>query len=218
MRKDISNQLSNIVLEREEERVRRSEYKINSLILNRWSSRAMSDAEELSNEELMPLFEAARWAPSSVNAQPWRFIYAKRNTARAEDWNRLFNLLVDANKVWAKNAAVLIVVVSKKELEYNGRVLPSVTHQFDTGAAWENLALEASSKGLVVHALAGFDYEKARRDLDIPDEYDVMAMVAIGKRGPKESLPLKLQEREIPSDRKPLAEIVMEGRFKLERN
>jgi nitroreductase len=218
MRKDISNQLSNIVLEKEEEGVRRSEYKINSLILNRWSSRAMSDAEELSNADLMSLFEAARWAPSSVNAQPWRFIYAKRNTVRAEDWNRLFNLLVDANKDWAKNAAVLIVVVSKKELEYNGRVLPSVTHQFDTGAAWENLALEASSRGLVAHALAGFDYEKARRDLDIPDEYDVMAMVAIGKRGPKESLSPVLQEREIPSDRKPLGEIVMEGRFKLERN
>ena len=112
----------------------------------------------------------------------------------------------------------MIVIVSKKEFEYNGKVIPSVTHQFDTGAAWENLALEATSRGLVVHAMAGFDYEKARRDLDIPDEYDVMAMIVLGKRGPKESLPLGLQEREIPSDRKPLGEIVMEGRFKLERN
>lgn len=86
----------------------------------------------------------------------------------------------------------MIVVVSKKEFEYNGRILPSVTHQFDTGAAWENLALEASSRGLVAHTLAGFDYEKARRDLDIPDEYDVMAMIAIGKRGRKENLPLVL--------------------------
>jgi nitroreductase len=218
MRKNISNQLSNIVLEKEEERVRRSEYKINSLILNRWSPRAMSKDEELSNEDIMSLFEAARWAPSSSNAQPWRFIYAKRNTIGTEDWNRLFNLLVDFNKTWAKNAAVLIVVVSKKEFEYNGSVIPSVTHQFDTGAVWENLALEASSRGLVAHAIAGFDYEKARRDLDIPNEYDVMAMIAIGKRGPKESLPLGLQEREIPSDRKRLGEIVMEGRFKLERN
>jgi nitroreductase len=211
MRKDITNQLSNKALEKEEEGVRRSEYKINSLILNRWSPRAMSEGEELSNEDLMSLFEAARWAPSSSNAQPWRFIYATRDT---EEWNRLFNLLVDFNKSWAKNAAVLVVVVSKKEFEYNGRVLPSVTHQFDTGAAWENLALEASYRGLVAHALAGFDYEKARRDLDIPEEYDVMAMVAIGKRGPKENLPLVLQEREIPSERKPLEEIVIEGRFK----
>lgn len=210
MRKDISNQLSNIVLEKEEE-LRRSEYKISPLILNRWSPRAMSGGEELSNEELMSLFEAARWSPSSANAQPWRFINAKRNTVGAEDWNRLFNLLADFNKSWAKNAAVLIVVVSKKEFEYNGRVIPSITHQFDAGAAWENLALEASSRGLAAHAMAGFDYEKARKDLDIPDGYDVMAMIAIGKRGPKGNLPLSLQEREIPSERKPLADIVMEG-------
>lgn len=89
----------------------------------------------------MPLFEAARWAPSSFNVQPWRFIYAKRNTLRAEDWKRFFNLLADVNKDWAKNAAVLIVVISKKDFEYKGRALPSVTHQSDTGAAWENLAL-----------------------------------------------------------------------------
>jgi nitroreductase len=222
MRKDISHQIPNIVLKKEEE-VRLSEYKINPLILNRWSPRAMSWAEELSNEELMSLFEAAKWAPSSANAQPWRFIYAKRNTVGAEDWNRLFNLLADFNKSWAKNAAVLVVVVSKKEFEYNGKVIPSVTHQFDTGAAWENLSLEASSIeassiGLAAYAMAGFDYEKARKDLDIPDGYDVMAMIAIGKRDPKGNFPLSLQERKIPSDRKPLEEIVMEGLFKQERN
>jgi nitroreductase len=194
--------------------VRSSIYKINPIILNRWSPRSMTD-EKLSYEELMSLFEAARWSPSSANSQPWRFIYATRDT---KEWNTLFNLLVEGNKLWAKNAAVVIVIVSKKEFEYKGKVTPSVTHQFDTGAAWENLALEATSRGLVVHAMAGFDHEKARRDLDIPNEYDVMAMIVLGKRGPKESLPLGLQEREIPSDRKPLGEIVMEGRFKLERN
>jgi nitroreductase len=204
-------------LRKEEEVVRHSNYKINSLILNRWSPRSMT-GDELSNEELMSLFEAARWAPSSFNLQPWRFIYAKRNTERAEDWNRFFNLLVDANKDWAKNAAVLIVIISKKEYEYNGRVFPSVTHQFDTGAAWENLALEASSRGLVAHAVAGFDYDKARKDLDIPDGYDVMAMIAIGIRGPKENLIPTLQEMESPSDRKPLEETVMEGYFKQEIN
>jgi nitroreductase len=218
VRKDISNQLLNRVIRKEEESVRYSEYKINPLILNRWSPRAMPGDEELSNEESMPIFEAARWAPSSFDIQPWRFIYAKRNTVRAEDWNRFLNLLAEANKDWAKNAAVLTVVISKKEFEYNGRVLPSVTHQFDTGAAWENLALEASSRGLVAHTIAGFDYDKARKDLDIPDGYDVMAMIAIGIRGPKENLPPKLQEMESPSDRKPLEEIVMEGHFKQEIN
>jgi nitroreductase len=169
----------------------------------------------LKDEELMSLFEAARWAPSSGNGQPWRFIYAKRNT---EDWNSLFTLLVDSNKSWAKDAAVLIVVVSKKEFEYNGKVIPSVTHQFDSGAAWENLALEATSRDLVAHGIAGFEYDKARKDLDIPDGSVVVSMITIGKRGPKGNLPLGLQEREIRSDRKPLEEIVMEGHFKQDRN
>lgn len=192
--------------------VRSSSYEINPLILNRWSPRSMT-GEKLSYEELMSLFEAARWAPSSANSQPWRFIYATRDT---EEWNTLFNLLVDLNKIWAKDAAVLIVVVSKKEFEYNGKVIPSITHQFDTGAAWENLALEATSRGLVVHGIAGFDYERARRDLGIPNTYEILAMIAIGKRGLKENLPPALKEREVPSDRKPLEQIVMNGRFKEE--
>jgi nitroreductase len=196
------------------EHVRSSTYKINPVILNRWSPRSMT-GEQLSYEELMSLFEAARWAPSSANAQPWRFIYATRNT---EEWNNLFNLLVDFNKIWAKNAAVLIVVVSKKEFEYNGRVIASVTHQFDTGAAWENLALEATSRGLVAHGMAGFDYTRARKDLDIPDSFDVIAMIAIGKRDRKDKLPSGLQERETPSPRKPLEQMIMKGRFKEANN
>jgi len=116
----------------------------------------------------------------------------------------LFNLLVDFNKTWAKNAAVLIVVVSKKEFEYNGRVFALVMHQFDTGAGWENLALEATSTGLIAHGMAGFDYRRTRKDLDIPDSFDVIAMIAIGKRDRKDKLPSGLQERETPSPRKPL--------------
>jgi nitroreductase len=128
--------------------------------------------------------------------------------------NGLFNLLVDFNKSWAKDATILIVVVSRKEFEYNGKFIPSVTHQFDTGTACENLALEATSRGLVAHGWAGFDYERARRDLDIPNSYEVLPMIAIGKRGFKENLPPPLKEREVPGDRKPLEQIVMNGRFK----
>jgi nitroreductase len=106
----------------------------------------------------------------------------------------------------------LVVVISRKTFEYDGR--PSITHQFDTGAAWENLALEASIRGIVTHGMEGFDYEKARNDLAIPDMYDVMAMIAIGKRGPREKLLPKLREKEFPNDRKPLSEIVMEDSFK----
>ena len=186
---------------------RKPTFKINPLILNRWSPRSMM-AEELDDDIISSLFEAARWAPSSYNNQPWKFIYAKRNT---KYWNNLFNLLAEPNKVWAKNAALLVVVISSKNFEYNGKF--SITHQYDAGAAWENLALEATSRGLVAHGMQGFDYKKAREDLKIPDDFDVMAMIAIGKRGSKENLPSNLQEKENPNDRKPLNEIIMEGTF-----
>ena len=187
---------------------RKPEYDINPLILSRWSPYSMT-GEEISDKELMSLFEAARWAPSSFNGQPWRFIYAKRDT---KDWDRLFNLLVEGNQGWAKNAAALVVIISRKNFERNNK--PSKTHTFDTGSAWENMALEASSRGLAIHGMEGFDYDKAKTDLGIPDDYEVCAMVAIGKKGKKEDLPEGMQQREVPSGRKPLKEIVMEGQFK----
>ena len=186
---------------------RKPTFQINPLIHNRWSPRSMT-AEELDDDTIMSLFEAARWAPSSYNNQPWRFIYAKRNT---KYWDKLFDLLADPNKTWAKNSALLVVVISNKNFEHNGKF--SITHQFDAGAAWENLALESAYRGLVAHGMQGFDYEKARKNLEIPEDFDVMAMIAVGKRGPKENLPPNLQEKEFPNDRKPLNEIVMEGRF-----
>ena len=186
-------------------------YNINPIFVNRWSPRSMS-GEEISHDDLMGLFEAARWAPSSYNNQPWRFIYAKRNT---ENWDRIYSLMVEGNKIWAKNASVLVVVVSRRDFEYNEK--PARTYQFDAGSAWENLALEATSRGLVTHAMQGFDYDKAKVDLEVPENFDVMAMIAIGKRGQKESLPSNLQKNEYPTDRKPLEEIVMEGRFKTKK-
>ena len=194
--------------ESETERSRKSTYQINPLILNRWSPRSMT-GEELDNEEIMSLFEAARWAPSSFNNQPWRFIYAKRNT---EHWGRLFNLLAEGNRAWAKNSALLVVVISRKNFEYNEK--PARTHQFDAGSAWENLALEAFSRGIVAHGMQGFDYDKARIDLEIPTDFEVMAMIAIGKKGPRDSLSPELQEKEKLTDRKPLKDIVMEGIYR----
>ena len=184
---------------------RKPSYPINPLILNRWSPRSMS-GEALDDDEIMSLFEAARWAPSSYNNEPWRFIYAKRNS---EHWNRFFNLLMEPNKLWAKNAAILVVVISRKNFEFNEK--PAVTHQFDAGSAWENLALEASSRDIVAHGMQGFDYKKAGVDLRIPPNFEVMAMIAIGKKGPKEILPAELQEKEKLTNRKPLKEIIMEG-------
>jgi len=195
------------VIDAEVEKIRSTTYEINPVIVNRWSPRSFTN-DEIGDNELFSLFEAARWAPSSSNSQPWRFIYAKRNS---KNWNDLFNLLVDFNKQWCADASALVVIVSRKNFEHNGQ--PSITHQFDTGAAWENLAIQAVSQGLITHAMAGFDYQKARKNLAIPDDYEVVAMIAIGKRGPKEKLSQELQARETPNTRKPLSELVMEGKF-----
>jgi nitroreductase len=186
---------------------RRPDFEIDPIFLNRWSPRSMS-GDEISREILFSLFEAARWAPSSNNNQPWRFIYARRNT---DCWPVFFDLLTEQNKIWAKNAAALIVVVSKKTFDYNER--PARTHSYDAGAAWENFALQGSLKALVVHGMQGFDYDRARTALNIPDVFQVEAMIAVGMPGRKEELPETLQEREMPSPRKNLSEIVMEGSF-----
>jgi nitroreductase len=188
--------------------IRKADFPIESLLIDRWSPRAMS-GQEISNEELMRLFEAARWAPSSFNAQQWRALYAHRNS---EHWPIFFELLVDANKSWAKNAAVLIVFISRKTFEYNNE--PSITHSYDAGAAWENFALQGFHQGLVVHGMEGFDYNRARKELNIPEEFQVEAMAAVGKPGAKESLPKKLQERESPNDRRKLTDSIREGRFR----
>ena len=188
--------------------VRKADHQIEPFLLDRWSPRAMS-GDEISQEELMRLFEAARWAPSSFNAQQWRALYARRGT---EHWQTFFDLLVDANKAWAKNAAVLVVFISRKKFEHDEEL--SITHSYDAGAAWENFALQGFHQGLVVHGMQGFDYERASKELGIPDEFQVEAMAAVGKPGPKESLPQKLQARESPNDRRKVSESVFEGPFK----
>jgi nitroreductase len=187
---------------------RKADHPIDSLFLDRWSPRAMS-GEAITEEELFTLFEAARWAPSSFNNQPWRILYARRDTPH---WPLFFDLLVEFNQSWAKNAAALAVFVSKTTFDHNGE--PAATHSFDTGAAWGNLALQGALKGLVIHGMQGFDYDKARAALDIPEGFKVEAMAVIGKPGRAEDLPEKLQQRETPSDRRKLNETVFEGPYR----
>ena len=155
----------------------------------------------------MPLFEAARWAPSSYNEQPWRFLYAKRDTPH---WNAFFDLLVPFNQEWCKNGAVLAVICSKNSSVHGGL---NTFHSYDAGAAWQNLALQGHLKGLVVHGMGGFDKEKARLVLQIPDEYTIEAMCVIGKPGDPKNLPNYIQEIEKPSGRKNMEEIICEGGF-----
>jgi nitroreductase len=186
---------------------RKADHPIDKLFLDRWSPRAMT-GEPISEEDLMSLFEAARWAPSSYNNQPWRMLYARRDT---EHWQVFFDLMIEFNQSWAKDAAVLVLFISKTHFVFNGE--PSVTHSFDTGAAWENLALQGALKGLVVHGMQGFDYEGARTALNIPEGYDVEAMAAIGRPAAAETLPEDLRSREEPSDRRKLEETICEGPF-----
>lgn len=187
---------------------RLADHAIESLLLDRWSPRAMT-GESITRDELMRLFEAARWAPSSFNSQQWRALYARRET---EHWPTFLGLLLEGNRAWAKNAAVLVVFVSLKNFDYNDE--PSVTHSYDCGAAWENFALQGFSQGLVVHGMQGFDYDRARTELEIPDHFQIEAMAAVGKPGGKESLPEKLLRAESPNDRRKLSESICEGRFK----
>src|SRR5687768_11066759 len=186
---------------------RKADHPIDKLFLDRWSPRAMS-GEPVPHEELMILFEAARWAPSSYNNQPWRILYARRDS---EHWPVFFDLLVEGNQAWAKNAGALLLFISKTTFDFNGKA--SITHSFDTGAAWENLALQGWIKGFVVHGMQGFDYERARTVLKIPEGFRVEAMVAVGFPASPEVLSERQRKKETPGDRRKLEQTICEGPF-----
>ncbi|KAA9404463.1 MULTISPECIES: nitroreductase family protein [unclassified Haloarcula] len=181
---------------------------VDPLFVNRWSPRAMA-GDSLAEDDLLPLFEAARWAPSAFNNQHWRFVYATRED---DEWESFLGLLNEANRSWARNAGALIAVFSKVTLEHNGE--SAGTRSFDTGAAWQNLALEGARRDLAVHPMAGFDWDRIHEALGVPeDEFDAEAMIAVGERADPETLPEDLKEHEKPSGRKPLDEIVFSGQF-----
>lgn len=190
------------------ENYRKVENNVDKIFVNRWSPRAMS-GEKVNKKELMSLFEAARWAPSSSNEQPWRFVYVLRESKR---WNDFFSLLDAGNQTWIEKAGALIVVISRKTWEEDNTFNP--THSLDTGAAWENFALQGSLSGLVVHGLAGFDYDKMNQMLKLDENYNVEMMIAIGKPGKLEDLPEKYRPRENPKGRNELSEFVFEEEFK----
>jgi len=186
-----------------------AEHEIVDLLARRWSTRAFSN-RPVDAETLLRLFEAARWAPSSVNEQPWLYLYATKD--QTDLWNRILESLHDSNKVWAKNAAALVLFISRTTFEHNGE--PSITHSYDTGAAWQNFALEGALRGLVVHGMEGFDYERARAELQIPAEFQVEAMAAVGKPGSPETLPEKLRQQEAPNSRRSIKQSISEGLFR----
>jgi nitroreductase len=163
--------------------------------------------EALTQEELFTIFEAGRWAPSSYNVQPWRFVYG---LAETPEFAAILGLLIEFNQAWAHKAGALVLVTSSK-VDASGKPFP--THAFDAGAAWMSMALQATKMGLVAHAMAGYSPEKAREALAIPEEFETHCVVAFGRPGSPDDLPPKLKAREVQSDRRPLAELAFRGRF-----
>lgn len=184
---------------------RKAEYPISPFFLFRWSPRAFLD-KQVPDEELFSLFEAARWAPSGGNIQPWKYIIARTQ----EDREKFFTFINPSNRTWCEKAPVLAVLLSNK-LRSSGN--PNRNHAFDTGASWGYLALEASQRGLFAHAMGGFDPELARETLSVPEEYDILVVIAIGYHGDVHLLSENDQEREIPSNRRPIQESMFEGGF-----
>jgi len=191
---------------------RTADYPIDPLFLERWSPRAFT-GEPISQADLMTMFEAARWAASSYNSQPWRFLYARRDTP---SWATFLGLLNEFNQSWAKDASALVILISKATMRPPGadKDVPSHSHSLDTGAAAGNFALQATRMGWHVHGMVGFDMARAVSELHVPEGYRVEAAYAVGRQADKSKLPEALAAREAPSPRMPVASFAMEGGFK----
>lgn len=190
---------------------RSADHPIDPIFLKRWSPRAY-DASPMPQADLNSILEAARWAPSAFNVQPWRFLYSHRGDGH---WPIFLSLLDSFNADWAKHASVLVLVLSDSLMpgDKNRADKLSNYHSFDTGAAWAQLALQATSLGYHAHAMAGIHAGLSRTSLEIPERYRVEIAIALGKRANSSQLPQTLRERELPSHRLPISEIAFSGAF-----
>lgn len=191
---------------------RTAEFDADPMFLERWSPRAFT-AEPMPQDVLMTLFEAAHWAPSAFNGQPWRFVYAHRETP---EWDRLFDVLIPYNQMWVKNASVLMFIISDRFRHTSGGVAqPLRSHSFDAGTAWGYLALQAHRMGWAAHGMAGFDVAKSYEALGVPEEtFQVEAAIAVGRIADPSVLDEAFRAREVPSHRNPIASFAFEGTFK----
>lgn len=190
------------------ENTRKSYYPVDEIFINRRSSRAFSQ-EPLAAKELMSLFEAARWAPSSYNDQPWRFVYAQQGMP---EFQQFFDLLDPFNQSWANKANVLVVAVAKTTFDLNGK--PNVSASYDVGAACQSLLLQAYLNKINSMIIGGFDSMKAVQMLNLSSEYKPEVMIALGKPGTIADVSEKFQSKEGYSSRKSLEQIVFKGSFK----
>jgi nitroreductase len=186
---------------------RKPEFEVDDIFVERWSRRALSE-RPLTQQQISTLFEAARWAPSASNLQPWLFVYANR----PESLERARALLKENNQRWASRAPLLVFVFARRRSPVTG--LPLRTGAFDTGAAWQSLALQAHKLGLSTRAMGGIHHEEVYSALAVPrDEYESMAAIAIGYPAERDSLPADLHEKEEPNARKSTREFVFEGSY-----
>lgn len=182
---------------------------IHELLTKRWSCRAFDVEKPVTQDQVISLVEAARWAPSCFGDEPWRFIVWNRNKD-ASSWKKAFNCLVEWNQNWVKNAPILILVTANTIFRKNGK--NNAWGQYDTGAAAENLCLQAVSLGLMAHQMGGFDADKVRSEFGIPEQFTCMAMIAVGYQGEESVLNDELKELELaPRERTPLGEHFFEG-------
>ena len=180
---------------------------VHELIGTRWSPRAFSD-RDVTDEQVIALLEAARWAPSSYNEQPWRFIVAKKSDP--ETYSKLEGSLMEVNRLWAGKAPLLILMLAKKTFTHNGASNFYALH--DAGIALGHLSIQATAMGLSLHIMGGFDHTAARAAFQIPEDYEVGAALAVGYAGEPTALPEKFQQAELaPRSRKPLSGLVYAG-------
>lgn len=190
---------------------RHADHPAASMFVERWSPRSFT-GDALPESALMTILEAARWTPSASNTQPWRFVYGLNGTP---EFDKLVSVLMGFNQVWAPKAGALLLVVSKTQaVNADGAVSPLRWHSYDAGAAALAIALQAEALGYHAHSMGGVEGEKAMDVFSIPEGYKVESAIAIGKLGPKDALPEKLQEREVKSDRLPISEFAFKGEFK----
>src|SRR2546422_4771214 len=184
-------------------------YPIEEILKRRWSPRAFSN-RMVEPEQLRSLWEAARWAPSSFNEQPWHFIVATKENK--EVYERLLSCLVEKNQKWARNAPVLMVSVTELNFARNGK--PNRHSFHDVGLAMGNLLVEATALGLFVHQMAGFSPEKVREIYGVPEEFEPVAAIAVGYEADVDVLPEPFRQQEIgPRRRKPISSFVFQGKW-----
>lgn len=190
---------------------RRAAKSIDPLFLERWSPRAF-DAQGMDEEDLLIMFEAARWAPSAYNYQPWRFVYALRGD---DHWQGFLDLLVPFNRAWAQDASALVFVLSDEVMESGEgeNAKPSRSHSLDTGAAWAQFALQATRLGYQARGMAGLDFNRSHGHLNAPERFRIELAVAVGRSADPDTLAADLRKQAFESDRRSVHEFAHAGGF-----